>query len=88
MLPTLSPAAEIGFGVLLATAAIWVIRRSTPWGRRPSQTQRPATVSSPSSPAVRIPGQRGVDGHPMERVELSPEEREAFEDLIRRMPMN
>ncbi|MGZ9930248.1 hypothetical protein ACXNSR_10170 [Streptomyces sp. NC-S4] len=78
MLPSISLAQEIGLAVLLVAAFVWFTGlRHT---REDSRFPRP----DPAAEALpMIPAQRGLAAHPMESVELTEAEKQAFAGLIR-----
>ncbi|WP_327282835.1 MULTISPECIES: hypothetical protein [unclassified Streptomyces] len=83
MFPSLSFAQEIGLAFLLAAAVVWVLGLGHMlWG---SRFQRPEPGAY-EGVAV-IPAQRGAAAHPMESVELTEAEEEAFAGLIRTLPL-
>ncbi|MEU6311741.1 hypothetical protein [Streptomyces sp. NPDC047014] len=84
MLPSISLAQEIGLGVLLVAVLVWVLGL----GRlmRGGRAHR-------AEPAVRqglpmIPAQRVAAGHPMETVQLTEAEEQAFAGLVRTIPLH
>ncbi|MFI5825716.1 hypothetical protein ACIA6C_00415 [Streptomyces sp. NPDC051578] len=84
MFPSISLAQEIGLAVLLVAALVWVMSLGRLlWDSR----------FHPPEPVVReglaaIPGQRGPAGHPLETVELTEEEEQAFAGLIRTIALH
>ncbi|MFG2829944.1 hypothetical protein ACGFWI_21175 [Streptomyces sp. NPDC048434] len=106
MLPSASILQQIGLGVLLAVAIVWVVglarllrrgryeaamcrdqremrARYAPGGR----LAPPGTEGLPAQPELlgSVPRQTGPAGPPSECVELSADERAAFEGLVRRL---
>ncbi len=87
MFPSISPAQEIGLAVLLVAALVWVAGLGRI--RRDSRSHHPepgAGAGLAAGPA--IPSQRGADAHPMESVELTEAEEEAFAGLIRTLSLH
>ncbi|MFE3762246.1 hypothetical protein ACFXPI_10835 [Streptomyces sp. NPDC059104] len=81
MFPSISPAPEIGLAVLLVAALVWVLGFGHMlWG---SRSHHPEPGAQGGLPA--IPAQRGAGAHPMESVELTEAEEQAFAGLIRRI---
>ncbi len=78
MLPSISLAQEIGLAVLLVAAIVWLtgLRRMREDSHFPSSG--PAAEGLPM-----IPAQRGSTAHPMESVELTEAEKQAFAGLVR-----
>ncbi|MBW5483556.1 hypothetical protein [Streptomyces bambusae] len=96
MFPSISLVQEVGFAVLLVAALVWVIGLGhVLWG---SRLHRPAGGEAegldPGLPDGRcdtdgltaIPRQRGRASHPMERVQLTEAEEQAFAGLVRSLP--
>ncbi|MFJ7778166.1 hypothetical protein [Streptomyces yangpuensis] len=84
MFPSISPAQEIGLAVLLVAALVWVVGLGHMlWD---SRFHRPEPV--PCEPLPMIPAQRGSAGHPMESVQLTEAEEQAFAGLIRTLPLH
>ncbi|MET9886778.1 hypothetical protein ABZZ20_27285 [Streptomyces sp. NPDC006430] len=79
MFPSISPAQEIGLAVLLVAALVWVFGL----GHMVRDTRLRRPEPSAFEGAAAIPAQRGAAGHPMESVELTEAEEEAFAGLIR-----
>ncbi|MFE2167889.1 hypothetical protein ACFXB3_22950 [Streptomyces sp. NPDC059447] len=84
MFPSISLAQEIGLAVLLVAAVVWVLGLGHMlWDSRFHHPEPGAFDGL----AV-IPAQRGVTAHPMEAVELTEAEKEAFAGLVRRIPLS
>ncbi|MEU2454712.1 hypothetical protein ABZ605_32075 [Streptomyces sp. NPDC012765] len=84
MFPSISLAQEIGLAVLLVAAIVWVTGLGHMlWG---SRFQQPEPAAGEGLPM--IPAQRGSAGHPMESVELTEAEKQAFAGLVRTIPLN
>ncbi|MFD9358756.1 hypothetical protein [Streptomyces sp. NPDC060031] len=83
MFPSISLAEEIGLAVLLVAAVVWVVGL----GHMLSDSR----VHQPEPGAFDglgvIPAQRGSSAHPMESVELTEAEQQAFAGLIRTIPL-
>ncbi|MFD5412149.1 hypothetical protein ACFV4Q_16990 [Streptomyces nojiriensis] len=79
MLPSISLAQEIGLAVLLVAAFVWFtgLRHM----REESHFAHPDPAAAEGLPT--IPAQRGSAAHPMESVELTEAEKQAFAGLIR-----
>ncbi|APU39753.1 hypothetical protein ACFCYM_27400 [Streptomyces sp. NPDC056254] len=82
MFPSISAAQEIGLAALFAAALLGVAGL----GRRlwAGRLRRPEPVAAAALPM--IPAQRGSAGHPMESVQLTEAEEQAFAGLIRTIP--
>ncbi|MBT2402229.1 MULTISPECIES: hypothetical protein [unclassified Streptomyces] len=84
MFPSVSLAQEIGLAVLLVAALVWVIGLGHMlWDSRFHQPEPGAFEGLPA-----IPAQRGVASHPMESVELTEAEQQAFAGLIRTIALH
>ncbi|MEU3722411.1 hypothetical protein [Streptomyces sp. NPDC031705] len=84
MFPSISLAQEIGVAVLLVAALVWVFGLGHMlWDSRFHHPE----PGSPEGLAA-IPGQRGADAHPMESVQLTEAEEQAFAGLIRTLPLH
>ncbi|MEU7599695.1 hypothetical protein [Streptomyces sp. NPDC041003] len=84
MFPSLSLAQEIGLAVLLVAAIVWVVGLGHMlWDSRFHQPEPGAPEGLPM-----IPAQRGSAAHPMESVELTEAEQQAFAGLIRTIPLH
>ncbi|MFF4429258.1 hypothetical protein ACFYZ4_08780 [Streptomyces sp. NPDC001513] len=84
MFPSISLAQEIGLAVLLVAAIVWVIGLGHMlWDSRIHHPEPAAPQGLPM-----IPAQRGSVGHPMESVELTEAEQQAFAGLIRTIPLH
>lgn len=84
MFPSISPAQEIGLAVLLVAALIWVLGLGHMlWDSRFHHPEPGALDGLPA-----IPAQRGADAHPMESVQLTEAEEQAFAGLIRTLPLH
>ncbi|MFJ9077899.1 hypothetical protein ACIRO3_22025 [Streptomyces sp. NPDC102278] len=82
MFPSITLVQEIGIAVLLVAALVWVVGLGhILWDGRFHQPQ-PGAFQGLST----IPTQRGPAGHPMESVELTEEEEQAFAGLVRSIP--
>ncbi|MFE6842742.1 hypothetical protein [Streptomyces sp. NPDC057686] len=82
MFPSISAAQEIGLAVLLVATLVWVFGLGHMlWGAR-SHHPEPAAFEG----ITVIPAQRTAAAHPMESVELTEAEEEAFAGLIRTLP--
>ncbi|MFJ9615682.1 hypothetical protein [Streptomyces noursei] len=87
MLPSVSILQQIGLGVLLVIVVLWAVglirltRRgyhgtATPFRRRPPRTRIRLDA---------VPRQTGPGGPASENVDLTPAERQAFDDLVRQL---
>ncbi|AJC57813.1 hypothetical protein [Streptomyces sp. 769] len=87
MLPSVSILQQIGLGVLLVIVVLWAVglirltRRgqhgtTTPFRRRPARTRVRLDA---------VPRQTGPGGPASENVDLTPAERQAFDDLVRQL---
>ncbi|MFB6481650.1 hypothetical protein ACFCXF_18520 [Streptomyces virginiae] len=84
MLPSISLAQEIGLAVLLVAAIVsFTGLRHLRGDARFAHAEPAAAESLPM-----IPSQRGSAGHPMESVELTEAEKQAFAGLIRTIPLH
>ncbi|WP_327252110.1 hypothetical protein [Streptomyces sp. NBC_01244] len=84
MFPSISLAQEIGIAVLLVAAAVWLIGLGHMlWDSRFHHPEPGAFEGL----AV-IPAQRGRSVHPMESVELTEAEQQAFAGLVRTIPLH
>ncbi|MFJ5552452.1 hypothetical protein [Streptomyces sp. NPDC093225] len=84
MFTSMSLAQEIGLGVLVVAAVVWVLGLGHMlWDSRFHHPE----PAAPQGLAF-IPSQRGVESHPMERVELTEEEKRAFAGLVRSIPLS
>ncbi|GAA3243411.1 hypothetical protein [Streptomyces lavendulae] len=86
MFPSISPAQEIGLAVLLVAALVWVLGLGLGHMLWDSRFHHPEPGAHDGLPA--IPAQRGADAHPMESVELTEAEEQAFAGLIRTLPLH
>ncbi|MEU8775281.1 hypothetical protein [Streptomyces sp. NPDC048606] len=83
MFPSISLAQEIGLVVLFVAALVWVVGLGHMlWDSRFHHPEPGAYEGMPF-----IPTQRTSAGHPMESVELTEAEQEAFAGLIRSIPL-
>ncbi|MFJ6795937.1 hypothetical protein [Streptomyces sp. NPDC091268] len=83
MFPSISLAQEIGLAVLFVAAVLWVVGLGHMlWDSRFHHPEPGAFEGL----AV-IPAQRGLAAHPMESVELTEAEQQAFAGLIRTIPL-
>ncbi|MFB6821210.1 hypothetical protein ACFCXA_06430 [Streptomyces virginiae] len=83
MLPSISLAQEIGLAVLLVAAIVSFTGLRHLRGDDRFAHAEPAAESLPM-----IPSQRVSAGHPMESVELTEAEKQAFAGLIRTIPLH
>ncbi|MEU9161080.1 hypothetical protein AB0D29_12525 [Streptomyces sp. NPDC048424] len=84
MFPSISLAQEIGLAVLLVAVIVWVVGLGHMlWDSRFHLPEPAAPEGLPM-----IPAQRGSAGHPMETVELTEAEQQAFAGLIRTIPLH
>ncbi|MGW8781423.1 hypothetical protein ACWGNM_25670 [Streptomyces sp. NPDC055796] len=84
MFPSISLAQEIGLAVLLVAALVWVLGLGHMlWDSRFRQPEPGAYEG-----VAVIPAQRSAAAHPMESVELTEAEEEAFAGLIRTIPLH
>ncbi|MCX5196564.1 hypothetical protein OOK31_22185 [Streptomyces sp. NBC_00249] len=84
MFPSISLAQEIGLVVLFAAALVWVLGLGHMlWDSRFHHPEPGAYEGLPV-----IPAQRGRAAHPMESVELTEAEQQAFAGLIRTFPQH
>ncbi|MEU3404281.1 hypothetical protein ABZ766_10100 [Streptomyces sp. NPDC006670] len=82
MFPSISLAQEIGLAVLLVAALVWVLGLGHMlWDSRFHHPE-PDAYEGLSA----IPSQRTATGHPLESVELTPAEQQAFAGLVRSFP--
>ncbi|MFF5443809.1 hypothetical protein [Streptomyces sp. NPDC012888] len=82
MFPSISLAQEIGLIVLFGAGLVWVVGLGhVLWDSRFHQPE-PAAFEGLKV----IPSQRSSSSHPMERVELTEAEQQAFAHLVRRLP--
>ncbi|MFJ6481088.1 MULTISPECIES: hypothetical protein [unclassified Streptomyces] len=78
MLPSIPLAQEIGLAVLLMGAIVWFT------GLRHMRENSSFPRSGPAAGGLpMIPTQRGSAAHPMESVELTEAEKQAFAGLVR-----
>ncbi|WP_411106160.1 hypothetical protein [Streptomyces sp. cmx-4-9] len=83
MFPSISLAQEIGLAVLLVATLVWVVGLGHMlWDSRFHHPQPGAFEG-----LWVIPAQRGSAAHPMESVELSEAEQQAFADVVRSLPL-
>ncbi|MCM1968659.1 hypothetical protein M8Z33_36010 [Streptomyces sp. ZAF1911] len=84
MFPSISLAQEIGIAVLLVAAVVWLIGLGHMlWDSRFHHPE-PGAFEGLSV----IPAQRGTSVHPMESVELTEAEQQAFAGLVRTIPLH
>ncbi|MER6389470.1 hypothetical protein ACFXEL_19740 [Streptomyces sp. NPDC059382] len=84
MFPSITLVQEIGIAVLLVAALVWVIGLGhVLWDGRIHHSGQDAFEGLST-----IPTQRGPAGHPMESVELTEEEEQAFAGLVRTIPLH
>ncbi|MFE2880303.1 hypothetical protein ACFXG6_27925 [Streptomyces roseus] len=83
MFPSISLAQEIGLAVLLVAALVWVLGLGHMlWDSRFHHPEPGACEG-----VAVIPAQRSAATHPMESVQLTQAEEEAFAGLIRTLPL-
>ncbi|MFF3857656.1 hypothetical protein [Streptomyces sp. NPDC002209] len=82
MFPSISPAQEIGLAVLLVATLVWVFGLGHMVRGARSHHPEPGAFEG----IAVIPAQRTAAAHPMESVELTEAEEEAFAGLIRTLP--
>ncbi|WP_046775396.1 hypothetical protein [Streptomyces yangpuensis] len=82
MFPSISLAQEIGLAVLLVAALVWVAGLGHML--RDGRFRQPEPGAADALP--RIPAQRTSAAHPMESVQLTEAEEQAFAGLIRTIP--
>ncbi|MEU9102755.1 hypothetical protein AB0D54_00045 [Streptomyces xanthophaeus] len=83
MFPSISLAQEIGLAVLLVAALVWVVGLGHMlWDSRFHHPEPGAFEGLPV-----IPAQRSAAAHPMESVELTEAEQQAFAEVIRSLPL-
>jgi hypothetical protein len=79
--PSVSLAQEAGLAVLFLVALAWVAGFGRMlWGAR---LHRPEPVAAAPEGLAALPSQRVAAGHPLETVELTEAEEEAFAGLVR-----
>ncbi|MGW1516692.1 hypothetical protein [Streptomyces sp. NPDC001272] len=84
MFPSISLVQEIGVAVLLVAALVWVFGLGHMlWDTRFHPPEPDAREGLPV-----IPSQRTASAHPMESVELTQAEKDAFAGLIRTLPLH
>ncbi|WP_330329776.1 hypothetical protein OHS33_08590 [Streptomyces sp. NBC_00536] len=84
MFPSISLAQEIGLAVLLVAAFIWILGLGhMMWDSRFHHPE-PGSFEGLSV----IPAQRDSSAHPLERVELTEAEQQAFAGLVRTIPLH
>ncbi|MFJ4779616.1 hypothetical protein [Streptomyces sp. NPDC088762] len=84
MFPSISLAQEIGLACLLVAALVWVVGLGHMlWDSRFHHHPEPAVFEGLSV----IPSQRTAAAHPMESVELTEAEEQAFAGLVRTIPL-
>lgn len=82
MFPSITLAQEIGLAVLFVAALVWVVGLGHMlWDSRFHHPEPSAFEGLPV-----IPAQRSAASHPMESVELTEAEQQAFAGLIRTIP--
>ncbi|QES50728.1 hypothetical protein DEJ50_25715 [Streptomyces venezuelae] len=82
MFPSLSLAQDIGLAILVGAVLVGIVGLGHLRRNRRSHPAEPAAFEGPSV----IPAQRTSSAHPMESVELTEAEKEAFAGLIRAFP--
>ncbi|MFJ9647937.1 hypothetical protein ACWEPM_05730 [Streptomyces sp. NPDC004244] len=83
MLPSISPAQEIGLAILLVAVGLWLAGCGRMlWGPRFDDQPEPESRIGRADLSA-VPAQRRRDAHPMESVELTEAEEEAFAGLVR-----
>ncbi|MFG2298195.1 hypothetical protein [Streptomyces sp. NPDC048603] len=90
MFPSIPLAQEIGLAVLFTAAVAWLLGLGHMLRDRRFHHPEPATAAPaeglPAIPVIPvIPGQRTAAAHPMESVELTEAEKQAFAGLVRRI---
>ncbi|MEV8532945.1 hypothetical protein [Streptomyces sp. NPDC051211] len=84
MFPSISLAQEIGLAVLFVAALVWVLGLGhLLWDSRHHHTE-PGGFDGLGV----IPSQRSAAAHPMECVELTEAEKQAFAGLVRTFPLH
>lgn len=84
MFPSITLAQEIGLAVLFVAALVWVAGLGHMlWDSRFHHPEPAAVERLPL-----IPAQRSRASHPMESVELTEAEQQAFAGLIRTIPLH
>lgn len=84
MFPSISLAQEIGLAFLLVAALVWVVGLGHMlWDSRFHHPE-PGAYDGLSA----IPAQRGAGAHPLETVELTEAEQQAFAGLVRTIPLH
>ncbi|MFB7465375.1 hypothetical protein ACFCZ1_18100 [Streptomyces sp. NPDC056224] len=83
MFPSMSLAQEIGLALLIVAALAWVVGLGHML--RGSRSDLPEPAAYEGLPV--IPAQRTSAAHPMESVELTEAEQQAFAGLIRTIPL-
>ncbi|MEV6679529.1 hypothetical protein AB0N09_22130 [Streptomyces erythrochromogenes] len=85
MFPSISLAQEIGLAVLFVAALVWVAGLGHMlWDSRFHQPETGGAVEA----LPMIPAQRTRAAHPMESVQLTEAEEQAFAGLIRTIPLH
>ncbi|MFE9630197.1 hypothetical protein [Streptomyces sp. NPDC006463] len=84
MLPSISLTQEMGLAVLLVAALVWLVGLGHMLRASRSRHPEPGAFEG----LAVIPAQRGAAAHPMEAVELTEAEKEAFDGLVRRIPLS
>ncbi|WCD85783.1 hypothetical protein KPP03845_102121 [Streptomyces xanthophaeus] len=83
MFPSISLAQEIGLAVLFVAVLVWVVGLGHMlWDSRFHHPEPGAFDGLPV-----IPAQRSAAAHPMESVELTEAEQQAFAEVIRSLPL-
>ncbi|MER5932270.1 hypothetical protein [Streptomyces sp. NPDC002054] len=85
MFPSISPVQQIGLAILVAAVLVWIVGLGH---LRRNGRSRPAEPSAVFKGPSVIPAQRTSSAHPMESVELTEAEKEAFAGLIRAFPQH
>ncbi|MEU6295779.1 hypothetical protein [Streptomyces erythrochromogenes] len=85
MFPSISLAQEIGLAVLFVAALVWVAGLGHML--RGSRFHQPETGGAVEALPM-IPAQRTSASHPMESVQLTEAEEQAFAGLIRTIPLH
>ncbi|MGW7435776.1 hypothetical protein [Streptomyces sp. NPDC054849] len=83
MFPSISLAQQIGLAVLLVAAIVCVVR----FGHMLRDKRFPHPEPDAFAGLAKIPAQRSVAAHPMESVELTEAEQQAFAGLVRTIPL-
>ncbi|MGG2462452.1 hypothetical protein ACO0M4_21985 [Streptomyces sp. RGM 3693] len=87
MLPSVSILQQIGLGILLVVVVLWAVGLVRLTRRGNHGTAAPYRQRPPRSRARldAVPRQTGPGGPASENVDLTPAERQAFDDLVRQL---